>query len=291
MSIKRFSVMMFAVLSLALTCTAGKTPDVKSLFPDIEGFTRSNDIVSYRPDNLFEYINGAAELYLMYDFNGLNLQQYKDKDENTITIEIYDQKTVNNSFGIYSQERPYECEYLDIGAQATYMEGFLNFYQGRYYVKISGYNLGAKDREYLTSAGKKVSGLLGEKALPPAAFKLFPEKSKVANREEYIPKDFLGYSFFEKAFTAEYQETDSTTYKLFIIETSDRAALEKSIEEYKKAANIKNDLLKDGIHEVDDQYQGKLFISVSGKHIVGALNPDNVKINQSIIIQAISNLK
>lgn len=283
MSIKRFSVMMFAVISLALSNVSGGTTDVKELFPDIEGFTRSNDVVSYRPDNLFEYINGAAELYLMYDFSGLNLQQYKDKDENTITIEIYDQKTINNSFGIYSQERPYECEYLDIGAQATYMEGYLNFYQGRYYVKTAGYNLGAKDRDYLISTAKKVSGLLKEETTPPALLKVFPEKAKVKNREEYIPKDFLGYSFFGKAFTAEYKDTDSTSYKLFIIETPDRAALEKSIEEYKKTANLKDDILKDGIHEINDQYQGKLLISVTGKYIVGALNPENAKIDQSII--------
>jgi hypothetical protein len=239
MHIKRFSVMMFAVISLALSSTSAEPPDMKSLFPDIDGFARSNAVVSYRPDNLFEYINGAAELYLIYDFNGLNLQQYKDRDGNTITIEIYDQKTVENSFGIFSQERPYECEYIDIGAQATYMEGYLNFYQGRYYVKIAGYNLGAKDRQYLTSAGKKVSGLLKEETTPPAMLMLFPEKTKVKNREEYIPKDFLGYSFFGKAFTAEYKDGDSASYKLFIIETADRAALEKSIGEYKKTANIK----------------------------------------------------
>lgn len=291
MSIKRYSVMMIAVFSLALSNAAGGTTDVKELFPDIEGFTRSNDVVSYRPDNLFEYINGAAELYLMYDFSGLNLQQYRDKDENTITIEIYDHKTVNNSFGIYSQERPYECEYLDIGARATYMEGYLNFYQGRYYVKIAGYNLGAKDRDYLTSTAKKVSGLLKEETSSPAMLALFPEKAKVANREEFIPKDFLGYSFFTKAFTAEYQDTGSTTYKLFIIETPDRANLEKSIGEYKKAANIKNDIMKDGIHEVDDQYQGKLLISVTGKYIVGTLNPENAKIDQGLINQVISGLK
>ncbi len=291
MSIKRFSVILFAVISLALPCASGRTPDIKSLFPDIEGFTRSNDVVSYRPDNLFEYIDGAAELYLMYDFNGLNLQQYKDKNGNTITVEIYDQQTVNNSFGIYSQERPYECEYIDIGTQATYMEGYLNFYQGRYYVKISGYNLGIKDREHLTSTGKKVSGALGEETLPPAMFKIFPEKTKVKNREEYIPKDFLGYSFFTKAFTAEYQDTGSTTYKLFIIETADRSALEKALNEYMKAANIKEDLMKDGIHEVDDQYQGKLLISVKGKHIVGALNPENAKIDRGLINQVISSLK
>jgi hypothetical protein len=290
MSLKKYLLLLFIAITLPVTSMAGSTPDIKALFPDIEGFTRSNDIVSYNPGNLFEFMDGAADLYLIYDFSGLNLQQYKDKDGNTITIEIYNQKTVNNSFGIYSQERPFECEYLDIGAQATYMEGYLNFYQGKYYVKIGGFNLGKMDREYLTSTGKKVSGLLKEETTPPAMLTVFPEKAKVKNREEYIPKDFLGYSFFEKAFTAEYQES-GVAYKLFIIETPDRPALEKAVAEYKKATNIKEDILKDGIHEVNDQYQGKLLISVSGKYIVGILNPDNAKVDKGIINQAISNLK
>jgi hypothetical protein len=290
MSLKKYLLLLFIAITLPVTCLAENTPDIKALFPDIEGFTRSNDIVSYNTDNLFEFMDGAADLYLIYDFSGLNLQQYKDKNGNTITIEIYNQKTVNNSFGIYGQERPFECEYLDIGTQANYIEGYLNFYQGKYYVKVGGYNLGAKDRELLTSAAKKVSGALGEKTAPPAILKVFPEKSKVKNREEYIPKDFLGYSFFEKAFTSEYQDA-GVAYKLFIIETPDRPALEKSVAEYKKATNIKEDILKDGTHEVNDQYQGKLFISVSGKYIVGILNPENAKVDKGIIGAAILNLK
>jgi hypothetical protein len=290
MSFKKYLIILFIAITIPVTSMAGNVPDIKAFFPDIGGFTKSNDIVSYKPDNLFEFMDGAADLYLIYDFNGLNLQQYKDKDGNTITIEIYNQKTVNNSFGIYSQERPFECEYLNIGAQATYMEGYLNFYQGKYYVKIGGFNLGAKDREYLTSTGKKVSELLGEEAAPPAILTVFPEKTKVKNREEYIPKDFLGYSFFKNAFTAEYQDA-GVAYKLFIIETPDRPALEKTVEEYKKATNLKEDIMKQGIHEVNDQYQGKLLISVSGKFIVGILNPDNAKADKGIITQAIANLK
>lgn len=290
MFIKRLIILMFFIIIFPLSGMTTGASDVKSLFPDIEGFTRLNGIVSYKPDNLFEYMDGAADLYLIYDFSGLNLQQYKDKDDNTITIEIYDHKTVNNSFGIYSQERPFECEYMDIGAQATYMEGFLNFYQGRYYIKIAGYNLGAKDKEHLTSTAKKVSGLLGEASSPPAMFKAFPDITKVKNREEYIPKDFLGYSFFEKAFTAEYQAS-GLTYKLFIIETPDRAGLEKALNEYLKATKIKQDLLKDGIQEIDDPYQGKLLITTKGRYIVGAINPENAKIDKSIINQIISGLK
>ena len=151
---KYILVMIFLILSLPAYSTAEINPSQKNFFPEIQGFTKTGAPVSYKPETLFEYIDGAAELYLIYDFSGLNLQIYQDKEGNSITAEIYDQQNVNNSFGIYSQERPYECEFLQIGTQANYMEGYLNFYQGRYYVKISGYNLGSKDKEYLTSAGK-----------------------------------------------------------------------------------------------------------------------------------------
>ena len=280
----------FLILLLPACSIAGSDPSMKNFFPEIKGFSKSGDPVSYKPDTLFEYIDGAAELYLIYNFTGLNLQIYKDKEGNTITAEIYDQQNNNNSFGIYSQERPYECEFLAIGTQASYMEGYLNFYQGRYYVKISGYNLGAKDREYLASIGEKLSGLLGEKTTPPKMLKVFPETNKIKNREEYIARDFLGYSYFKNVFTADYGNPESS-YKLFVIEATDRSTLEKSINEYKKQIKSTEDILKGGIHELDDPYQGKIIMSASGNYIAGILNPDNVKVDMDLLKQMISNLK
>jgi hypothetical protein len=275
---------------LSVNCNAESSPVLKISFPEIQGFSKSGDPVRYKPDTLFEYIDGAAELYITYDFTELNLQVYNDKQGNTITAEIYDQQNVNNSFGIYSQERPYECEFLPIGTRANYMEGYLNFYQGRYYVKISGYNLGKNDKEYLTSAGKKISAVLDTESLPPKMLKVFPDEHKIKNREEYIARDFLGYSFFDKVFAAEY-ENAGTEYKLFIIEEPDRGSLEKSINEYKKRIGSTENILNGGSHELDDPYQGKLIITVSGKYIVGILNPDNAKIDPDVLNQVISRLK
>ena len=289
MGLKKF-LLLTLILFVPVICTSGTNPEPENLFPELQGFTKLDEIVSYTPETLFEYIDGAAELYLIYDFAGLNLQVYIDTQGNTLTAEIYDQQNVNNSFGIYSQERPYECEFLQIGTQANYIEGYLNFYQGRYYVKISGYNLGAKDKEQLISAGEKISGLLGGQASPPKMLKAFPETGKIKNGEEYIARDFLGYSFFQKAFTAQY-EIAGASYKLFIIDEPNRMSLEKSIDAYKKQLNSTEDILKAGIHELDDPYQGKLIISVSGNYIVGILNPENAKLDLNIINQTVSNLK
>ena len=269
---------------------AGSGSINKNIFPDISGFPKSGEVITYKPETLFEFMDGAAELYLLYDFAEMNVQVYEDKKGNTINIEIYDHQNVNNSFGIYSQERPYECEFLSVGTQANYIEGYLNFYQGRYYVKLTGYSLGAKDKEILTTAGKTISDRLNEKTDPPKSLNLFPDSQKIKNREEYIPKDYLGYSYFKNVFTADYGNPESS-YKLFIIAAPDRSALEKSIEEYKKQIKSTEDILKGGIHEVEDPYQGKLILTVSGKYIAGILNPDNVKVNMDLLKQMISNLK
>ncbi len=269
---------------------SGSSSINKNIFPDISGFPKSGEVVIYKPETLFEFMNGAAELYLLYDFAEMDVQVYEDKQGNTINIEIYDHQNINNSFGIYSQERPYECEFLPIGTQANYSEGYLNFYQGRYYVKLSGYSLGVKGKEILTTAGKTISGRLNEKADPPRALKLFPESQKIKNKEEYITKDYLGYSYFKNVFTADYGNPEAN-YKMFIIEAPDRSTLEKSINEYKKDIGFTQDILEGGIHEVEDPYQGKLILSVSGKYIAGILNPDNVKVNMDILKQMISNLK
>ncbi len=262
----------------------------KNIFPDISGFPKSGDVVTYKPETLFEFMNGAAELYHLYDFAEMNVQVYDDKKDNTVNIEIYDHQNSSNAFGIYSQERPYECEYLSIGTQANYMEGYLNFYQGRYYVKLSGYDLGDKGREILTAAAKAVSEKLKEKSSPPEALGLFPDSNKIKNKEEYITKDFLGYSYFKNVFTASYGDPESA-YKLFIIEAPDRASLESSINAYKKDIGFKQDILKDGMHEIEDPYQGKLIISVKGNYIAGILNPDNAKVNKDLLKQLTSNLK
>ena len=291
MSFKKFflTLILFTIL-FTLSCKSANNPAQKDFFPDIPGFPKSGEVTTYKPETLFEFMNGAAELYLLYNFAEMNVQVYEDKQANTINIEIYDHQNINNSFGIYSQERPYECEFLSIGAQANYIEGYLNFYQGRYYIKLIGYNLGAKDKEILTTAGKTISARLNEKSDPPRALKLFPDTQKIKNREEYITKDYLGYSYFKNVFTADYGNPESS-YKLFIIEAPDRSSLEKSINEYKKQINSTEDILKDGIHEVEDPYQGKLVLSVSGKYIAGILNPDNVKVNIDLLKKMITNLE
>ena len=63
-------------------------------FPEIEGWSLQIQEKVYTPDNLWDIINGAADLYLSYDFRKLHLAEYKDTTGLEVRIEIYHHNTL-----------------------------------------------------------------------------------------------------------------------------------------------------------------------------------------------------
>ena len=111
--------------------------DLGLLLPRIDGWKLTEDPQIYNPDTLFEYIDGAAEAYLGYDFQQLLVSNYdKEGTESSVTIEIYDMGSPLNAFGIFSSERYPEIPEVPFGL-AGYLEGeVLNFISGPYYIKL-----------------------------------------------------------------------------------------------------------------------------------------------------------
>lgn len=209
---------------------AGGT-DITGIFPGFEGWTKKGKPDLYTPDNLFEYINGAAEVFLSYDFVKLATLTYENKQENSFTVDVYQHSSDKNGFGIYSQEKPQKGNFLDIGTQGYYEKGVLNFLKGGFYVKMSGFDLGDNDEEVLTTAAKALAKALEGSEDFPAVVKCFPEKGKITNSEAYINKNFLGHSFLHSAFVADYG-IDGRELQVFIIETGKPGEVEEILNNY-----------------------------------------------------------
>ena len=124
-------------------------------FPEVTGWRQSGEIQTFVPKTLFEYINGGADLYLSYDFQELKVAEYSNEKKASVTIEVYRHKTPIHAFGIYSQERLSDANFLDIGSQGYIEANVLNFVAGPYYVKINSFNTGPDDREILIAFAKK----------------------------------------------------------------------------------------------------------------------------------------
>ena len=266
------------ILGVIISLWAPRSEAKEFKFPEIIGWKQSGEIQTFIPKTLFEYINGAADLYIMYDFQALKVAEYQNEKKASVTVEVYEHKTPTHAFGIYSQERLPNADFIDVGAQAYIENNTLNFLTGPYYVKITSYHTGAEDGEILLAFAKKMSENLGTKGALPAILSSFPEEGKKKNSEKFINRNFLGYSFFHSAFTADY-ELSGKKFKLFVIEGVDKNDCRGMIQEYLQQTKSSEKSAAEGHYLVADPYHGEIDLYWRATCIWGtlSLNDSNLR--------------
>lgn len=239
------------------------------------GLAREESPVLYRPDNLFEYIDGGADVYLLYDFQRLLHQNFKAGDSE-LTADIYDMGQPENAFGIYSSERSPRYKFLHLGVEGYRSEGTLNFLQDRYYVKLSA--SGAKATAALDSFGRMLSRRIGGMARAPALLAKLPVEHRVAHSEQYIRKDPLGHSFLAPAYVVGYTWPAQKESKLVLSVAGDAAAAKARLDQFAKHFKQSGECVpatelgENGIRG-KNSFEGRVIARTRGRYVIALLNP------------------
>jgi hypothetical protein len=239
-------------------------------FPDMRGWHVQGDVQNFTPQNLYEYIDGAADLYLSCGFEALAVAEYKDEKNGSVIVEVYRHETPNDAFGIYSQERPAESRPIAIGTQGYIDKDLLNFFSGHYYAKINSFNVG-DEGPVLKAFAQNTAEKIGERGGLPALLSYFPTEGKKANSEKYIARNFLGYPFFSGVFTTDY-EVAGSRFKLFLIEAKDRRDGGRILGHYLDFIKIPQKEFSEGRYTVTDPHHGIIDLCWSGRYIWGAVD-------------------
>jgi hypothetical protein len=169
---------------------------------------------TYAAANLYQYIDGAADLFISFGFRRVVVGDYvySGEDEGWITVDIYDMESPLHAFGIYHAEKPPQVQALPIGTQCYSSESMIAFWQGRYYVKVMlifGEHAPALRAFALTTAGK-----LPARAQIPPELKRLPVTDRIPGSERYIKQSALGHKFLTEVISANYgsDETVATLY-------------------------------------------------------------------------------
>ena len=180
------------------------TPIFASDFPNIKSFKIESEVMSYHPENLYEYINGGADVYLSYGFQQLLSRDFS-LNNLKFTVDIYDMGERINSFGIYKTERPKDNQGLNIGIEAVVSPPYqCLLLKDCSYVKVNVF-----EGEFTKESGKIVlhaiaSALKGSEDFPDE-LKLLPERFKEKNSEGYNREAFLGLSILTRCVYAKYK--------------------------------------------------------------------------------------
>ncbi len=126
------------IICLLLLCLqgCGKGSDLKQILSDsVAGWQATEQAVFYDGKRgIFEYMNGGAEVYLAYDFNGLAARKYIRAGFPLLQVEVYDMGSPPEAYGIFSFER--SVSEAGVGQGSEYDYGMLRFWQGKYFYNI-----------------------------------------------------------------------------------------------------------------------------------------------------------
>jgi hypothetical protein len=287
-----------AVLALALCMACGKkeeqsqpapntqkaalSPEAEklaALLPDdnaAAGWARGPEVRSFGPDNLYEFIDGAADNFLIYGFQQVVTAEYNNPQKAQAVLEIYQMQDPRNAFGVYASERNADSEFKKIGAEGYVGGTALNFWSGPYYVKITVFQESADIKQVMIALAEGVAKKIGSTDAIPAEIASFPSADQVPHSVRFLAKDVLGQIYLKEGFEAKYKKGANES-KLVIALPGDEAVAKEALVKYKQYTATSGKVAReittpgDGGFVGKDSYYGNMAALRSGNWIVIAL--------------------
>jgi hypothetical protein len=228
----------------------------------------------YDPDDLYKYMDGGADVFLLYGFQRLLHQEFRAKEVD-VTLDVFDMGAPDTAFGIYSAERSPSYRFFTVGAEGYRDEGILNFLQDRYYVKLGGFGSGAD--AVLDVFARALSPRIGPNPAFPPLLGQLPAEHRKPHSEQYMPKDPLGHPFLGPAYVISYAAGDRET-KLYLTVARDPADAQQRFQELdrhfrstgqsKPAPELGGDAIRAG-----NSFEGSVLARTKGRYLILLVNP------------------
>ncbi|KPJ88036.1 MAG: hypothetical protein AMS18_13860 [Gemmatimonas sp. SG8_17] len=193
------------------SCAGGQ-----SGFPQVEGWTRAGEIRAYNADNLWEYINGAAVLFVEYGVRTCLTADLSAAGV-SLTVDLYEMASPLNAVGVFQRERAGRSVNLTGATLAAVSPPYLALMvKGSTYAKVNvfeGELTESEGRELLQGLATSLPGA----QVMPQEFSLLPEEGKVAGSEGYQPVSLLSLVELTDCLYADYEDSAGDTWRGFVV--------------------------------------------------------------------------
>ncbi len=267
------------LILLVMPCAAQGADPLGSAFPPFsKDWVLKEKPALYDKDNLFDHINGEAEIYFPYGFDLLASGTYVNSKnpELWIVADVYRMGSTLNAFGIYSNYRRSDYEFVKVGTEGFISPSQLLFYQDRYFARIQVTGDAEIDKKTLFDCGQAISGRLPAVFKIPAELEIFNIPEVVPKSERYIAKSLLGYDFFRRGIIAD-AKGGGGKFQVFVVTEDSPDAARKAFESYAaylksegKGSMIGHSSDRDVLESIDPLY-GKVHIEQQGRRLLGAV--------------------
>jgi hypothetical protein len=203
---------------------AGGAVDLSLPSTTKSGWKLEGTPVRYDQKSLFDRIDGAAPAYIRAGFlASVGAEFRKDGYKEPLIVDIYDMGTPPRALGIYATERDPSYRFLPVGDAAYLASGTLNFFRGRFYVKIAGYEEGEAMDRGLEALAQDLAQALplakdGKAALSPLA--ALPAEGRQPNTDGFSEPPLGEVAGLAQVFYADYKSGEAKI-RIFIARCED----------------------------------------------------------------------
>ncbi len=250
------------VLAVAAACAAQPLPDCGL----VQGWTQQGASRSYVADNLFDYMNGNAEGYLIYRF--VRMQGVTCKSgERTIVFDVSEMADPEAAYGIFCSNRDVRLPVAKIGMSGQIQPRRAIFAKDKYFVEFAASPAGdhsAVLREFVLAMEKRISG----RTELPEQVGWFPVERLVSGSVRLVPQSVLGMSTLKRGYVAEYEFGKAA----IVAEASPEAAAGVFAKLKARMGQTEAVSIADAAFRSDSRYLGRVCFFRKGRYIGGYAN-------------------
>ncbi len=269
-----------------------------SLVPVGSGLVAFSPPERFRPETLYEKIDGRADLYLSSGFVSLSTQRFTMDNAagNWVELFVYDMATPENAFSVFSMQRRDGARPDGIVPNAYRTENALFMTRSHFYLEIIGTDaskglqqaMGMLARAFVrTHGGRTVGGATG--------LDLFPGEGRQAGSFQLIAANAFGYEPLDRIYSCEYR-IGGARMTAFVSERQSREAATALAGNYRKLLLSYGATAVDTPEPVDGAAVLKLFDTYEivfgmGRYLAGVHEAKDLKAAKTLARRVDEHLK
>ena len=145
-------------------------------------------------ETIFEYIDGAGEVYRAFNMNILVSRRFKKAGQADVIVDLFDMGSSADAFGVFAHDL--DGEKRNLGQDCLYKAGLLQFWRGRFFASIFAESENPETEAVLSDLGRAISAATGPDGPRPDLLGLIPVEFQGGQIRYFHDPQILNYHFY-----------------------------------------------------------------------------------------------
>jgi hypothetical protein len=154
---------------------AGPLEELQHALPEkVMSWSRSEQDQVHDSQTIFDYIDGAGEVYRAYHMQRCLSRRYITPEGPVIVLDLFEMASSYDAFGVFTHDP--DGDELAIGQAAVYRSGWLGFWKDRFFVSLYADDETEASKQALLEMAGKVASLIKKEGPKPPILSRLPKK-------------------------------------------------------------------------------------------------------------------